>query len=80
VQLAGLRISATESNVATETDADTAAARLARLRDDPAVVVHRPKVRVPFEPAIRVEGPVNPRVLLGRDDEENVVAEQSADE
>ncbi len=69
-----------ESNVAIETNAAAAAARLAKLRDDPTVIVHRPKVRVPFEPAIRVEGPVNPRVLLGRDDEEDAVAEQSADE
>jgi hypothetical protein len=63
-----------ERHVATETDAATAA-RLAALRNDPAVVIHRPKVRTPFQPTIHVEGPIDLRVLLGRDDEDDTTVE-----
>jgi hypothetical protein len=61
-----------EKLMATETDTD-AAARLAALRSDPAVVIHRPKARLKFEPTLCIEGPIDLRTLLGRDDLEEDV-------
>jgi hypothetical protein len=44
-------------------------AHLAKLWDDPAVIVHRPARRKPFRPAIHVTIPVTARELIGRDRE-----------
>jgi hypothetical protein len=50
-------------------------AHLAALRDDPSVVVQRHPQRTPYRPVVRATEPVEPRVLIGRDEEPEAPAQ-----